>query len=90
MSLLSLQNYGEWYYTRYFPSVRVLREKILKKSQDDGVTSVVMGKLEPLFIEKNIIESRVHTYISAGKSLYFVRQKLIQKKFDQLLVEEVL
>lgn len=90
MSLVSLQNYGEWYYTRYFPSIRVLREKILKKSQDENLTNSVMENLQPLFIEKNIIESRVHEYISQWKTLYFIRQKLSQKKFDIILVQEVL
>lgn len=90
MSLLSLQNYGEWYYTRYFPSIRVLREKILKKAQDEDKTDTVMEKLQPLFIERNIIESRVHDYISQGKTPYFIRQKLSQKKFDIILVGEIL
>jgi SOS response regulatory protein OraA/RecX len=90
MSLFSLQNYAEWHYTRYFPSIQVLREKILKKSQDEDMTDTVMNTLQPLFVEKNIIESRVHEYISQGKTRYFIRQKLSQKKFDTLLVEESL
>jgi SOS response regulatory protein OraA/RecX len=91
MSLISLQNYGEWYYTRYFPSVCVLREKILKKSHDDeSLTNDVMIRLNPLFVEKNIIESRVHEYIWKGKTPYYIRQKLLQKKFESSLLAEVL
>lgn len=91
MSLISLQNYGEWYYTRYFPSVCVLREKILKKAHDDeSLTNDVMTRLYPLFVEKNIIESRVHGYIWKGKTPYYIRQKLLQKKFESSLIEEVL
>lgn len=90
MSLISLQNYGEWYYTRYFPSICVLREKILKKSHDLILTDQVMEKLRPLFVEKNIIESRVHDYIWKGKTSYYIRQKLLQKKFESSLVAEVL
>lgn len=52
------------------------------------MTESVMRRLEPLFIEKNIIESRIHNYISWAKTLYFIRQKLLQKKFDTQLVEE--
>ncbi len=52
------------------------------------MTESVIERLEPLFIEKNIIESRIHNYISWGKTLYFIRQKLLQKKFDTQLVEE--
>lgn len=90
MSLISLQNYGEWYYTRYFPSVCVLREKILKKSHDDeSLTNEVMRRLEPLFVEKNIIESRVHEYIWKGKTPYYIRQKLLQKRFEPSLIDEV-
>ncbi|MEI6711292.1 MAG: hypothetical protein WCK88_03575 [bacterium] len=90
MSLISLQKYAEWYYTRYFPSIRVLREKLLIKSQDLDMTNEVMKNIKPLFIEKNIIESRAHDYISQGKTLYFIRQKLSQKKFDTTLVKQVL
>jgi len=49
-----------------------------------------MEALSSLFIEKNIIESRVHEYISQGKTAYHIRQKLRQKKFETLLVEEVI
>jgi len=90
MSLLSLRNYAEWYYTRYFPSICVLREKILKKSHDPILTDQVMEQIQPLFVEKNIIESRVHDYIWKGKTPYYIQQKLLQKKFEPSLVVEVL
>jgi SOS response regulatory protein OraA/RecX len=90
MSLASLQRYGEWYYTRYFPSRAFLREKIMKKCPDSELVQSVMDALSPLFIEKNIIESRVHDAISQGKTIYHIRQKLKQKKFDTALTEEVL
>jgi len=90
MSLTSLQRYGEWYYTRYFPSKILLREKIIIKCPDIEMVNQVMRALSPLFIEKNIVESRVHEYISQGKTPYYIRQKLRQKKFETLLVEEVL
>ncbi len=90
MSLASLQRYGEWYYTRYFPSIALLREKIKRKCPDSEMVDQVMEWLSSLFIEKNIIESRAHEYISQGKTVYHIRQKLRQKKFDMPLVEEVL
>jgi hypothetical protein len=64
MSLQSLKKYAEWYYSRYFPSIQVLREKIINKSHNAEDVDSVMGELQPLFIEKKIIESRVHKYLS--------------------------
>lgn len=90
MSLLSLQRYGEWYYTRYFPSISVLREKILQRSHDGALTDEVMENLSSLFVERNIIESRINDYLGKGKTLYYIRQKLLQKRFDPSLIEEVL
>lgn len=86
MSLLSLQRYAEWYYTRYFPSIAVLREKILKKSADPLLAEEVLSRLETLFVEKNIIESYLNQYIGQDKTLFYVKQKLRQKKFDPVLV----
>ena len=90
MSLETLQRYGEWYYTRYFPSKVFLREKIITKCSDLEMVKRVMEALSPLFIEKNIIESRIHEYVTQGKTPYYIRQKLRQKKFDTILVEEAL
>jgi len=90
MSLLSLQKYGEWYYTRYFPSTCVLREKILKKSQDAVLTDQVMVLLASLLVEEKIIESRIRDSISRGKTPYYIRQKLLQKKFRPSLIEQIL
>lgn len=90
MSLHSLQKYAEWYYTKYFPSIRILREKIQSKALDEHMVDEVMEVLKPLFVEKNIIESRIHEYIQKGKTQYFIRQKLSQKKFDSVLVKQAL
>jgi SOS response regulatory protein OraA/RecX len=90
MSLRSLQNYAEWYYAKYFPSIRVLREKISKKTQDIELTEKVMKAIAPMLIEKNILESRVHEYSTQGKTPYYIRQKLLQKKFDSNVIEEVM
>lgn len=90
MSVISLKKYAEWYYTRYFPSIRVLREKIQQKAQDEGIVDEVMNSLAALFVERNIIESRIHQYIQLGKTLYYIRQKLSQKKFDSILVKQIL
>lgn len=90
MSLQSLQNYAEWYYTKYFPSINVLHEKIAKKAQNNELTEEVMGIIRPMLIEKNILESRVHEYSVKGKTPYYIRQKLAQKKFAPALIEEVM
>jgi len=49
-----------------------------------------MADLENLIVEKNVIESRVHGYLSQGKTARYIRLNLVQKKFDSKIVNEVL
>lgn len=46
----------------------------------------VMTELMSLIVEDKIIESRVHAYLSQGKTAQHIRLKLAQKKFDKSLV----
>ena len=38
-------------------------------------------------MEDKVIESRIHAYLSLGKTAQYIRVKLAQKKFDKTLVE---
>lgn len=85
-----LQNYAEWYYTKYFPSRNMLREKLFQKCQDWEIVDDVLQKIQPMIVEEQNIESRVHAYVSQGKTKQYISQKLLQKKFDKQLLERVL
>jgi hypothetical protein len=41
-------------------------------------------------MEDKVIESRIHAYIGAGKTVRYIRTKMLQKKFDKELVEATL
>ncbi len=90
MWYIQLRNYAEWYYTKYFPSCRTLREKLVRKCEDTELVERVMSDLSPLFVEEKIIESRVHAYVGQGKTTRAIRQKLLEKKYDKDLVNAAL
>jgi|GEM_PF-809624 len=68
----------------------MLQEKLLRKSDDQEMTEKVLQDIESLIVEERVIESRVHGYISQGKTERFIRLKLLQKKFDSSLVDAAL
>lgn len=49
-----------------------------------------MNDLASLFVEEKIIESRVHAYATQGKTARYIRQKLIEKKYDAVMVDAAL
>jgi len=90
MGYIQLRNYAEWYYTKYFPSKRMLHEKLLSRSEERELIDRVMTDLESLIVEDKVIESRIHAYIWAGKTARYIRTKMTQKKFDKDMVEAFL
>ncbi len=90
MDIKRLHNYAEWYYTKYFPSCRTLRDKLMRKCDDEQVVERVMTDLSTLFVEDRIIESRVHVYMGQGKTTRVIRQKLLEKKYDPVMVDAAL
>ena len=90
MGYIQLRNYAEWYYTKYFPSRRMLLEKLLLRSDEREVIDRVMSELETLIVEDKIIESRIHAYLAQGKTVRYIRLKLTQKKFDPDIIDTVL
>lgn len=90
MWYIQLRNYAEWYYTKYFPSKRMLIEKLSSKTEEIELVNRVMTDLASLIMEEKVIESRIHGYISAGKTARYIRTKMSQKKFDKSLVDTLL
>lgn len=62
----------------------------MRKFDDEQVVERVMTDLSTLFVEDKIIESRVHVYMGQGKTTRVIRQKLLEKKYDQVMVEAAL
>lgn len=87
MGYIQLRNYAEWYYTKYFPSRALLREKLERKTDDTSLVEKVMLDLSSLIVEQQNIESRVHEYAFLGKTSRYIRSKLLQKKFDAHMVD---
>lgn len=90
MGYIQLRNYAEWYYTKYFPSKRMLYEKLISRTEETELVDRVMVDLVSLIVEDKVIESRIHTYISSGKTARYIRTKMAQKKFDKDIVEAFL
>jgi SOS response regulatory protein OraA/RecX len=68
----------------------MLQEKLFGRGEEEEVVHRVMSDLESLIVEDKIIESRIHAYISSGKTERYIRTKLRQKKFDTELIEKLL
>lgn len=49
-----------------------------------------MSDLSALFVEQQIIESRVHAYVGQGKTTRAIRQRLLEKKYDKDLLNAAL
>jgi SOS response regulatory protein OraA/RecX len=75
---------------KYFPSRVFLREKLRRKAEDSELVEKVMTELESLIVEEKNIESRVHEYVSLGKTPRYIRTKLLQKKFDPQMIDVAL
>ncbi len=90
MWYIQLRHYAEWYYTKYFPSRKALQEKLHARCEEDATVEKVMHDLSSLIVEEAVIESRIHGYLTQGKTARYIRLKLAQKKFDRVLVEAAL
>lgn len=68
----------------------MLQEKLFGREEDEDVVNRVMSDLSSLIVEDKIIESRIHAYISSGKTEQYIFTKLKQKKFDIQLIQKYL
>jgi SOS response regulatory protein OraA/RecX len=68
----------------------MLQEKLSGRGEEDEVVNRVISDLNDLIVEDKIIESRIHAYVSLGKTERYIRTKLKQKKFDNELIESLL
>lgn len=86
-----LKNYAIFYYLKYFPSIKKLEEKLWEKSWwDKNLISQIIESLKSIVDEKTNIENRIKYMLDRHKNLNYIKQNLMQKKFDKAFVEEIL
>ena len=98
-----ITNYAIWYYLKYFPSIKKLRQKLdMKfgpKSEkwqkygwifEDDIDYILEEKMWNILVEKEIISSKIRSYIARWKNYYYIVQKLTEKMFVKEEFEEVL
>jgi len=68
----------------------MLYEKLSARCEEREVVERVMVDLASLIVEENVIESRIHGYLSEGKTARYIRWKLLQKKFESALIDSLL
>ncbi|EKE28133.1 MAG: hypothetical protein ACD_3C00092G0002 [uncultured bacterium (gcode 4)] len=85
-----LKNYALWYYTSYYPSFWLLKEKLEQKSKDTTVINSIISEIRSNFNEDNLLETLVQGLLDKWKSHNFILQKLTLDKFEKKDVERIL
>jgi hypothetical protein len=75
----TLKNYALWYYFRYFPSNKVLFDKLNEKTEDHELSKKVYKNIEHLLNEKQVIEDKIRLYLMRNKNLRYIKLKLLEK-----------
>jgi len=96
-------DYAIWYYLRYYPSPRKLREKLKEKFwpdsekgqkywwiSDDEIEFIITEKLKNIIQEDEVIQSKIRSYINKWKSKLYIKQKLFERKENRELIEKYL
>lgn len=80
----SLLNYAAWYAMRYFPSLRKLREALMKKSEkNESLVEAVMKEMNQYISEERTVDGLVRIYVEQSKTRPYIEQKLKLKKFGE-------
>jgi hypothetical protein len=88
-TLKRLESYARWYYERYFPSVESLREKLLKKCENNHEqVDSVLAKIREIFIEELLVDQHVRNLIDSHKNEKVILQTLKKKKFEPGLIDK--
>lgn len=83
----SLMNYAAWYAMRYFPSLRKLREALMKKSMNNEVlVASVMKEMSEYISEERTVDGLVRMYTEQSKTRPYIEQKLKLKKFGEDII----
>ncbi len=83
-----LEKYALWYYNRYYPSVSVLRQKLISKNPDIKTVEDVLMKISPYFMEEYLLESKIQDLITKCKSDRYIKDKLLLKWFKEKQIKD--
>jgi len=96
-------DYAIWYYLRYYPSPKKLKEKLKEKFWpnsekgqkywwigEDEIDFIVNEKLKNIIQEDEVIKAKIRNYISKWKSKLYIKQKLFERKENRFLIEKYL
>lgn len=87
----TLRDYALWYYFRYFPSTEKLSRKLLEKSdKNKQLSQDVLKSMKNLINDKEVIITKINNYLYRNKNLNYIKNKLREKLFDKILVNEIL
>jgi len=86
----SLRNYWLWYYHKYFPSSKKLKQKLLEKSWDIELSNKVYDSISHLIDDKAVINSKINLYLFRNKNINYIKTKLISSLFDKDMVLSIL
>jgi len=96
-------DYAIWYYLRYFPSINKVRQKLKEKFWpesekwkkywwifEDDIEYIILEKMRNILCEKQIITSKINSYINKWKNTFYIKSKLYEKGFIKSEYEEIL
>ncbi len=96
-------DYAIWYYLRYYPSPKRLRQKLRMKFWPDSekgkkywgiseeeIEYILVEKLRNIIQEKEVIQSKIRVYKDKWKSKQYIKQKLYERLENRDLIEEYL
>lgn len=84
------KNYAIWYYLRYFPSIKKLKEKVLFKTQDLEITEKILNSINNIFNEEIILTDKIQICLIRNKNYNYIITSLIKKWFDKEMILEIL
>lgn len=96
-------DYAIWYYLRYYPSIKKLENKLKQKFwpdskkwkiygwiNDEEINYILEEKLKNIIQEKEVLRSKIKSYIAKNKNLNYIKQKLREKLFSNEMIDELL
>lgn len=86
----TLRDYALWYYFRYYPSSQKLKSKLFDKSKDTLLVNKVFDNIKNLINEREVIDSKINTYLIKNKNINYIKSKLLEKLFDKDMVLDIL
>ena len=98
-----ITDYAIWYYLRYYPSKKKLKQKLEEKFwpnsekgkkfwwiNEDVINFILEEKLKNIIQEKEVCYSKINSLINKWKNINYIKNNLIQKLFEKDIIENIL